>query len=409
MKQKTQKKHINITVAILIGLLLGIVVGILVPGRMEWLLPVVDLIGGLYMSALNMVIFPMVFCSIIMGIWGIGSMGKTGRIGGSAMLYFVLTTALASAIGLVVPRVIQLGKGVEIELVESTAVEATKFSSLLDTVKGLIPSNPIAAFANGNMLQVLVFAVIVGFACLSIREKSKPFIQVVDSLNEICMRIISVVMYFTPIGVFCTIVPVVYNNGMATILSLAVILITLYVAFFAYAFVVYGASVKFMGKMSPKRFFTAIMPAALNAFGTCSSSATIPLSKRCCEEDLGISNEVTSLAIPLGATVNMDAVSILMSFMIMFFANACGVEVTIGQMVVVLCCNVLLSIGTPGVPGGAIASFAALASIAGLPAGVMGVYISINTLCDMGATCVNVIGDLSCCAVLQEKLKKDLN
>ena len=143
------------------------------------------------------------------------------------------------------------------------------------------------------------------------------------------------------------------------------------------------------------------MPAALNAFGTCSSSATLPISKRCADE-MGVPNEVSSLALPLGATINMDAVSILMSFMIVFFANACGVEVSFGLLAVVLLSNTLLSIGTPGVPGGAIASFAALAAIAGLPTGVMGVYISVNTLCDMGATCCNVLGDLACSVAMKE-------
>ena len=214
-------------------------------------------------------------------------------------------------------------------------------------------------------------------------------------------------MYFTPIGVFCTIVPVVEANGTETIISLATQLVILYVAFFGFAIVVYGLSVKLVGKQSPLKFLKAILPAALNAFGTCSSSATIPLSKQCMEEEMGVSNQITSIAIPLGATVNMDAVSILMSFMIMFFANACGINVSISMMVIILLANVLLSVGTPGVPGGAIASFAALATMAGLPAGVMGVYISINTLCDMGATCVNVIGDLACCVALKGRLKID--
>ena len=158
-------------------------------------------------------------------------------------------------------------------------------------------------------------------------------------------------------------------------------------------------------KESPVKFFKAMLPAALNAFGTCSSSATIPISKQRMEDEMGVSNKITSIAIPLGATVNMDAVSILMSFMIMFFANACGINVSISMMIIILLANVLLSVGTPGIPGGAIASFAALATMAGLPAGVMGVYISINTLCDMGATCVNVIGDMAGCVVLKEKIK----
>ena len=136
-------------------------------------------------------------------------------------------------------------------------------------------------------------------------------------------------------------------------------LIILYVTFYGFALIIYGGSVKILGKTSPVKFFKAIMPAALNAFGTCSSSATIPISKQCVEEELGVSNKITSITIPLGATVNMDAVSILMSFMIMFFANACGINVSISMMIIILLSNVLLSVGTPGIPGGAIASFAA--------------------------------------------------
>ena len=262
------------------------------------------------------------------------------------MLFFLATTVIASFVGLVIPRMIHLGKGVSFEMATSD-IQATKMNSILDTVKELIPSNPVAAFAEGNMLQVLMFALIVGFTLIAIGEKGEPLLKVIDSCNEVCLKVISTVMYFTPIGVFCTIVPVVEANGTSTIVSLAIQLIILYVAFYGFAFIVYGGAVKFFGKTSPFKFFRAIMPAALNAFGTCSSSATIPISKSCVENELGVSNQISSIAI---------------------------------------------------------ASFAALATMAGLPAGVMGVYISINTLCDMGATCVNVIGDMAGCVVLQEKI-----
>ncbi len=396
------KQHI--TGAIFTGLILGILTGLFLADRFAPVLTATSLIGGIYMNALNMMIFPLVFCSIIMGITSIGNIRTTGKITGYALLFFLSTTALASLAGLIIPRLIDLGKGVSFEMATSD-IQATKMTSIFDTLKNLIPSNPVASFVEGNMLQVLVFAVIIGFTLIVIGEKGEPLLKVIESLNEVCLKIISTVMYFTPIGVFCTIVPVVEANGTATILSLATQLLILYIAFFGFAFLVYGLAVKVLGKASPVHFFKAILPAALNAFGTCSSSATIPISKTCMEEDFGVSDKITSIVIPLGATVNMDAVSILMSFMIMFFANACGIHISISLMTIVLLANVLLSIGTPGVPGGAIASFTALATMAGLPAGVMGVYISINTLCDMGATCVNVIGDLACCAVLKEKIK----
>lgn len=401
-----KKKKFNITLAILIGLVLGILCGIFMPGRYDGLLPAIDLVGSIYMNALRMMIYPLVFCSLIVGIQGIGSISATGKIGGQTLLFFVGTTLFASLLGLFLPKALGLGVGVTIEMTEA-AVEATKFTSLMDTVKNLIPSNPIASFANGDMLQVLVFAIIIGIACLSLGKKADPFVKVVEALNEISVKIISVVMYFTPVGVFCSIASVVYANGTDTVMALGTVLIAVYVTYLVYALVIYGGIVKFLGKTKLGTFFSKVMPAALNAFGTCSSSATLPISKRCADE-LDVPNEVSSLALPLGATINMDAVSILMSFMIVFFANACGVEVSFGMLAVVLASNTLLSIGTPGVPGGAIASFAALAAIAGLPAGIMGVYISINTLCDMGATCCNVLGDLACAVAMKEtvKLKK---
>ena len=394
----------RITLWIFIGLLAGIVFGLVMPGRFEWALPVINLVSSLYMNALRMMIFPLVFCSLVVGIKGIGSVSRTGKIGLQTILFFVGTTLFASLLGLFLPQLLGLGKGVTIEMMDTT-VEATKFTSLLDTVKNLIPANPVASFVNGDMLQVLVFAIIVGVTCLSLKEKAEAFYKVVEALNEICIKVISVVMHFTPVGVFCSIASVMYANGMSTIIALAGVLAALYITYIVYTLLVYGGIVKFVGKYPVGTFFKKVMPAALNAFGTCSSSATLPISKQCAD-DMEVPNEVSSLALPLGATINMNAVSILMSFMIVFFANACGVEVTFGMMVTVMLSNTLLSIGCPGVPGGAIACFAALSAIAGLPAGIMGVYISINTLCDMGATCVNVLGDIACAVAMKETTKE---
>lgn len=400
-----KKKSFNITLAIFLGLVLGILFGLFMPGRYEFLLPAVDLISSLYMNALRMMIYPLVFCSLIVGIQGIGSVSATGRVGGQAVLYFTATTLFASLLGLFLPKALGLGHGITIEMIE-TNVEATKFTSLMDTVKNLIPSNPIASFANGDMLQVLVFAIIIGIACLSLGRKADAFVKVAEAVNEISIKIVSAVMYCTPVGVFCSISAVIYANGTDTIIALGSVLIALYVTMFLYILIVYGGIVKIIGKCGIRTFFVKVLPAALNAFGTCSSSATLPISKRCADE-LGVPNEISSLALPLGATINMDAVSVVMSFMIVFFANACGVDINFGLLAIVLLSNTLLSIGTPGVPGGAIASFAALASIAGLPAGIMGVYISINTLCDMGATCCNVLGDLACSVAMKQTVKLD--
>ena len=174
------QKHI--TGAIFIGLILGILTGLFLAGRFEPVLTVTSLLGSIYMNALNMMIFPLVFCSIIMGITSIGNARTTGKITGYSMIFFLCTTGLASLAGLIIPRLIRLGKGVNFEMATSD-IQATEMTSILDTVKNLIPSNPVAAFANGNMLQVLVFAVIIGFTLLAIKEKGEPLLHLIDSCN----------------------------------------------------------------------------------------------------------------------------------------------------------------------------------------------------------------------------------
>ena len=396
---KTRKP--GITTWILLGLILGVITGLVMP---EWLYTPMSVVGSIYMSALRMMIYPLVFCSIIVGIVGIGDMTKTGKIGLTAIIWYTITTFVASALGLFLPRLLHLGEGITIKST-GASVEAASFDGLLGTLTNLIPSNPIASFVNGDMLQVLVFAVIVGFACLGLGEKADPFAKLCVSINEISIYIVGKVMKLTPIGVFCCIGTVVYSNGAATMKELALVMIALYITYALYAILFYGGIVKFFGKYSPVQFFKDVAPAGLNAFGTCSSSATLPISMECAKK-IGIPDAVSSLALPLGATINMDAVSIVMSFMITFFASACGVPLSVGTMVTILAANVLLSIGTPGVPGGAIAAFAALAPMAGLPLEtILGVYISVNTLADMGATCVNVLGDLACATAMKESVK----
>ena len=253
---------LRLTKAIFIGLVLGIIFGLIIPGRLEWALPAVNLVSTIYMNALRMMIYPLVFCSLVVGIKGIGSIGETGRIGGQALLFFILTTLFASLLGLFLPRALGMGEGVVIEMSDKV-VEITKFTSILDTLANLIPSNPFTAFSTGNMLQVLVFAIIVGIACLSIGEKAEPFLRLTESINEICIKIVSVVMLFTPIGVFSSISAVVYANGTSTIAALATVMAAVYVTYILYVLIVYGGIVRFIGKMSIKNFFVTVMPAAL--------------------------------------------------------------------------------------------------------------------------------------------------
>ena len=393
----SNQKAIRLSIAILAGLILGALFGLIMP---DWAEPVTALISTIYLHGLTLMIYPLVFCSLIVGVKGIGSVSATGKVGGQALLYFIGTTLLASLLGLFLPKALNIGAGITIEMAEAQ-VQAAEFTSIVDTVRNLIPANPFASFVNGNMLQVLVFAIIVGIACLTLGEKPDPFVRVCEAVDAISVKIVSAVMYTTPVGVFCSLAGTVHANGLQAILSLAAVLSVLYLVMALYIVIVYGfVMVRGIGRFSLKRFFVTVLPAALNAFGTASSSATLPISKRCADE-MEVPNEISALALPLGATINMDAVSIVMSFMIVFFANATGTELPYGLLAVVLLSNTLLSIGAPGVPNSAIASFAALAAIAGLPAGIMGMYVSVNILVDAGATCCNVLGDIACAVAMK--------
>ncbi len=397
----TNKKAIRLSIAIFLGLVLGALLGLIMP---DWAEPITGLISTIYLHGLTIMIYPLVFCSLIVGIKGIGSVSATGKVGGQALLYFIGTTLFASLLGLFLPKALNIGTGVAIEMAEAE-VQAAEFTSIVDTIKNLIPANPFASFVNGNMLQVLAFAIIVGITCLVLGPKADAFVKVCEAVDEISIKIVSAVMYTTPVGVFCSLAGTVHVNGLQTILSLAAVLGALYLVMFLYIVIVYGlVIVKGIGKFSIRQFFVTVLPAALNAFGTASSSATLPISKRCADE-MEVPNEISSLALPLGATINMDAVSIVMSFMIVFFANATGTELSYGLLAIVLLSNALLSIGAPGVPNSAIASFAALAAIAGLPMGIMGMYVSVNILVDAGATCCNVLGDIACAVAMKKTCK----
>ena len=400
-----KKKWLSLqqTVWIALGLALGLVFGLIMP---DFFYTPLNVIATIYMSSLKMMIFPLVFCSLLTGIMGIGSIAKTGKIGLYSLLWFTATTLCASALGLFLPGLLHLGAGAQI-VATDVKVDAVEFKSLLGTLENIIPSNPIAAFSEGNMLQVLSFSIIMGLACLSLKEKAEPFVKLCTSIHDISIFIVSKIMLFTPVGVFACMATVMYSNGIKTVLQLGQVMLALYITFALYALIVYGGIVRLIGKIPMGNFFSSIAPASLNAFSTCSSNATLPLSIECAVESLGVPEEVASLTLPLGATINMDAVSILMSFMISFFAAALGIPLTLDTMITVLAANTLLSIGTPGVPGGAIAAFAALAPMAGLPINqILGVYISVNTLADMGATTVNVIGDIACATAISKQLEK---
>ena len=236
-----KKKWLSLqqTVWIALGLGLGLVFGLIMP---EFFYTPLNVIATIYMSSLKMMIFPLVFCSLLTGIMGIGSIAKTGKIGLYSLLWFTATTLFASALGLFLPGLLHLGAGAQI-VATDVKVDAVEFKSLLGTLENIIPSNPIAAFSEGNMLQVLSFSIIMGLACLSLKEKAEPFVKLCTSIHDISIFIVSKIMLFTPIGVFACMATVMYSNGIKTVLQLGQVMLALYITFALYALIVYGGIV----------------------------------------------------------------------------------------------------------------------------------------------------------------------
>ena len=280
-------KKLNLTVQIMIGLAIGVILGFIIPKSWTGVIKASQTIGTIYMNALKMMIYPLVFCSLVCGIRSMGSVSATGRIAGRAMVFFLSTTCLACVFGIFVPQMLGIGKNAKLQLA-SADVDVNNVSNILDTITNLIPSNPFASFVNGDMLSILVFAVIIGFAILALQEKAQPLMDLITSVNEVSMKILFEVMKFTPLGVLCTIMPVLATTGADTVVSIGTALLTTYAIIIIYAVVVYGIIVGVIAKMPLKTFVKSVSPAALNAFGTCSSSATIPISMRCAEEGMGV-------------------------------------------------------------------------------------------------------------------------
>ena len=412
---KNTKKPMGLSTKIFIALIAGAISGVLI----HYFMPagyirdsvivegVLYVIGQGFIRLMQMLVVPLVFCSLICGSMAIGDTKTLGKVGIKTILFYLLTTAVAVSVALSVAMLINPGIGVTIENVSTSSVTITEKQPLTQTLLNIIPKNPVESLATADMLPIIVFALFVGILLAKMGNKASTVANFFSQFNDLMMEMTMAVMKAAPIGVFCLIARTFANIGFDAFVPMLKYMGCVILALAIQCFVVYQLLLFLFTRLNPFKFLKKFFPVMNFAFTTATSNATIPLSINTLDKKLGVSKKISSFTIPLGATVNMDAVSILMSFMIMFFANACGIHVSIPLMIIILLANVLLSVGTPGVPGGAIASFAALATMAGLPAGVLGVYISINTLCDMGATCVNVIGDMAGCVVLKEKIKLD--
>lgn len=400
-------KKMKLTTKIFIGLILGIVVGILLQGAPEIAQNYIKPFGTLFLNMIKMIIVPLVFSTLVVGVAGIGSPKSLGRIGGKTLGYYLITTSIAVTIGLVLALVFKPGTGLVLPL--DATVEAVKTVPIIETLLNLVPSNPLKGLVDGNILQVIVFALFLGIACTALpEEKSAPFVNFFSSLSEIMYKITAFVMSLAPYGVFALIVPVISLYGLDVLMPLAKVILAVYVGAVIHAVIVYSTAVKVFAKISPMKFFKGIAPAAITAFSTASSSGTLPVTIRSVRENLGVSEKISSFVLPLGATINMDGTALYQGVSVLFLAQVYGVDLTMSQMLIVVLVATLGSIGTAGVPGAGLIMLTLVLQAVGLPLEGLVLIAGIDRLLDMARTSVNVIGDASC-AVVVAATEKELD
>ena len=376
---------------------------------------VFDYIGSLFLNGLKMIIVPLIMSSIIVGVAGIGSGGNLGKLGGRTMMFYVVTTLAATMVGLLLINIIGPGyvDGVpagDMLALDSSGAEIAKIAEgrgpgdVAKVFHDMVPPNIVKAAAEGQMLGIIFFALLFGYFMTRVQsELAETLFKFWDSVFHVMMKMTEWIMKFAPIGVYGLVAKVVAQAGFGAVRPLAVFAITVIIALAIHVAIILPLFLKFYGKVRPYKMFPAMAPAMLTAFSTSSSSATLPITMECVEENLGVSNKISSFVLPLGATVNMNGTALYECAAAMFLAQAYGLDLTIGTQFSIVFIALLTSVGVAGVPSASLVAIAIILGAVGLPVEAIGVLLVFDRILDMLRTSVNIFGD-ACCAVIIARL-----
>ena len=390
----------NLSVQILIALVLSVCAGLALgpdglPFVNKWIAPV----GTIFINFIKMMIVPVVTCSLIVGVTSLGGDSKKlGRISAKTICLYLITTAIAIVLGFAVAGIIQPGVGLDIA--GKVAPKVKEAPTFMQVLVNMVPTNPIDAMAKGQILPVIVFALLVGIGITQLDEKRSRFLMdLYDAGAEVCYKIIAMVMKFAPIGVFALLLPVVCKNGPKVLLPLLSVILAVAIGCALQCILVYSTLASTMGGVNPVKFFRGMSEAMMLAFTTCSSAAALPVNMKNCQEKLGLSREVTSFVLPLGCTINMDGTALYMGVCSLFVANAFGVNLTSSDMIMIVFTGTLASIGT--------IMLAMVLQAVQLPMEGLALVAGIDRVLDMFRTCVNITGDGAVCCVVDKSERKN--
>lgn len=399
-----KKKKMSLAMQIFIALVLAIAAGLLLQKHAQFAETYIKPFGTIFLNLLKFIVVPIVLFSIMCGIISMRDIKKVGAIGLKTVVYYMCTTAFAITIGLIGGKLFK--KMFPVIATTDLSYQVGEKTSLMDTIVNIFPSNFISPMAEANMLQVIVMALLIGFAIILVgEEKNTRIITACNDLNDVFMKCMEMILKLSPIGVFCLLCPVVAANGATIIGSLAMVLLAAYVCYIVHAVVVYSFAVKTIGGISPLTFFKEMLPAIMFAFSSASSVGTLPINMECTEK-LGTSREISSFILPLGATINMDGTAIYQGVCAIFIASCYGIHLTLPQMLTIIFTATLASIGTAGVPGAGMVMLAMVLTSVGLPVDGIALVAGVDRIFDMGRTTVNITGDASCCVIVSNLEKK---
>ena len=393
-----EKKKLSLPIKIFIGMALGIIAGLIFAfahlGEFtkEWIKP----IGTIYVNLLKFLVVPVVLFSIADGVISLNDLKRVGSVGLKTFVYYMATTALAVVIGL---ALVNIFKGAFTPLpsadIEALTYEAKEAPSVMQVIVNIFPSNLVQPMVTSDMLPIIVIAIFLGAGCLAAGEKGAKIADLINCGQDVVMKIMMMIISFTPIGVFCLMTNVVAENGPQIIGKLALIIGVAYLGYIIHVLVVYGLSVRFLSKMSPIKFFKGIAPAMITAFTTTSSNATLPVNIECCNK-MGAEPEISAFVLPLGATINMDGTAIYQAVCTVFIACCYGRDLSLGDMAMIVLTATLASVGTAGTPGAGMIMLAMVLTQVGLPVEGIAIIAGVDKLFDMGRTTLNITGDATC-------------
>jgi dicarboxylate/amino acid:cation (Na+ or H+) symporter, DAACS family len=363
-------------------------------------------VGQVFLRMLLMIVLPLVFASIALGVAGMGDLRSVGRVGGKTIAYFLMSTAISAVIGLVLVNTFHPGAGMDPAMrqqlfatyqSEAAGLQArSEVGFGINTFVNMVPRNPVQAAADMDMLGVIFFALMFGAALTLIpKERAEPMIKVLDALGEVVIKIIDFAMKLAPYGVFGLIFVVTSRFGWNLLGQLGKYVLVVLVGLTIHAVITLSVLVRTMGGMSPLKFWKAARPVMVTAFSTSSSAATLPTNIQVAEQDLGIPSKIAGFVLPLGATMNMNGTALYEGVTVLFLAQVFGVDLNVGQQIVVVLLSVIMAVGAAGVPGGSLPLIMVVLASVGVPAEGIAIILGVDRILDMSRTVLNTTGDLS--------------